>query len=492
MTETPILQAVGLSKRFPGVNALDDVDLNVYPGEIHALLGENGAGKSTLLKTVFGVQQPDEGQLRWQGELVRFTRPLDALNIGIAMVHQELSLVHQLTAVQNVVLGREHTRVGVINWGEARRRAHASLAALGFDARSDIPVSSLSVAQQQIVELARALVVDARVIILDEPTASLTTQESDQLFTILRRLREEGRAIVYVSHRLKEVLDLSDRVTALRDGRLVGTRERAEIVDESDLIKMMVGRNLDALGVKGDAEPGEEILRVDHLSVAGTVRDVSLSLRRGEVVGLAGMVGAGRTEFARGVIGADKITSGSVYVRGEAIRIRRPSDAIKAGIALLPEDRKSQGLVLHMSAASNTTFIDPPLRHGLLDRRRQKQIASSALLPLNARISVQVPVKSLSGGTQQKVVLARWLLSNSDIFIFDEPTRGIDVGAKAEIHTLMRKLAGDGKAILMISSDLPEVLGMSDRVLVMRRGQIVAEFGRDKATEQAIVEHAAG
>ncbi|MFF2848733.1 sugar ABC transporter ATP-binding protein [Streptomyces sp. NPDC058001] len=491
-TDQPMLEIKKLSKSFPGVRALHEVDLTAYPGEIHALLGENGAGKSTLLKTLFAVQRPDSGEVWFDGRRREFTRPSDALGAGLAMVHQELSLVPQLTAVQNIVLGREKSRAGFVDWKEARQRAARSLARLGFDARTDVPVHRLSVAQQQLVEIARALAVGARLIILDEPTASLTTQESERLFDLLRRLRAEGRAIIYVSHRLAEVMDLSDRVTVLRDGELVGTRTRREIADESDLVKLMVGRNLAAIGVPGDPDAiGEEILRVEGLSSAEGVTDCSLSVRRGEVVGLAGMVGAGRTELVRALIGADRATSGAVWIRGERIHLASPADAVRAGIAFLPEDRKHQGLVLHMSAASNATLIRPPRRRGLLDRREQREQTRALLARLNADISPDHPAGKLSGGTQQKVVLARWLKTSSDIFIFDEPTRGIDVGAKGEIHSLMRELAAEGKAIVMISSDLPEVLGMSDRVLVMRRGRVVAELDRAALSEEAIVHHAA-
>ena len=492
MDRRAVLEVVDLTKTFPGVRALENVSLTAYAGEVHALLGENGAGKSTLLKTVFGAQHADSGEIRVNGEVVHFDQPVDALRAGIAMVHQELSLVPQLTAVQNIVLGREHTRGGVIDWAEARRRARSALQLLGFDARSDVPVSRLSVAQQQLIELARALSADAKIIIMDEPTASLTNQESEQLFRIIRSLREAGKAVIYVSHRLREVLDLSDRVTVLRDGTLVGTRARDEITDENDLVRLMVGRHLDAIGVPGgDRPPGAELLRVTDLTVRGVLDKVSLTLRGGEIVGMAGMVGAGRTEFARAVIGADRITSGTVHVKGEPRTIRHPADAIAAGIALLPEDRKHQGLALDMSVASNVTLMNPPARGGVLDRRRQRAIAETSLRPLDFKMRVGMPARLLSGGNQQKVVLARWLLSDCDVFIFDEPTRGIDVGAKGEIHTLMRELADSGKAILMISSDLPEVLGMSDRILVMRRGRIVAELDRSEATEETVVRHAA-
>ena len=413
------------------------------------------------------------------------------MDAGIAMVHQELSLVPQLTAMQNLVLGRERSRIGVIDWREARTRARAALQRLRFDAPIDVPVSRLSVAQQQLVR-ARAISTNARTIIMDEPTASLTTAESERLFAVIEDLRSSGTAVIYVSHRLKEVLELSDRVTALRDGRLVGVRTRAELKSEDDLVHLMVGRNLAAIGVPpGDVEPGEELLRVEGVTVPGVVENVSLTLRRGEIVGMAGMVGAGRTELARAVIGADRRSSGDIYVAGRKVRIRRPGDAIAVGIALLTEDRKHQGLALDMTTASNVTLMDPPGRGGFLNRREQRTNAVEALKPLNTKMQVDRPVRTLSGGNQQKVVLARWLRTKSEVFIFDEPTRGIDVGAKGEIHAIMRGLAEAGKAVLMISSDLPEVLAMSDRVLVMRRGRIVAELPRAEANEEAVVRHAA-
>ncbi|WP_127506140.1 sugar ABC transporter ATP-binding protein [Actinoplanes solisilvae] len=487
-----VLALRDITKTFPGVKALQDVSLTVHPGEVHTLLGENGAGKSTVLKIIFGVQPADSGEILVDGEAAHFGRPADAMRAGIAMVHQELNLVPQLTAVQNVVLGQERTKAGVIDWAEARRRARTALSRLGFDARSDVPVSTLSVAHQQMIELARALSVDARIIIMDEPTASLTTQECDRLFAIIDSLRAAGKAIIYVSHRLREVMDLSDRVTVLRDGKRVDSLTRTQVSGEEHLVRLMVGRELAAIGVpRGDAPVGEEALRVEGLCRPGVLHDCSMVLRRGEIVGMAGMVGAGRTELARAIFGADRPSAGTIYVRGKRASIRRPSDAIKAGIALLTEDRKNQSLVLGMTTASNTTLMRPPTRFGFLDRRRQSSMTEKVLRPLNTKMRAEMPVGKLSGGTQQKVVLGRWLLSDSDVFIFDEPTRGIDVGAKGEIHTLMRHLADEGKAILMISSDLPEVLGMSDRVLVMRRGRIVAELARSEATEETVVRHAA-
>jgi ABC-type sugar transport system ATPase subunit len=491
-TQTPLLEARGLEKSFPGVKALDGVSLKIYSGEVHALIGENGAGKSTLLKTLFGAHQADAGTLLFEGEAVVLSSPSQSIALGIAMVHQELSLIPQLDAIHNVVLGKERSRFGWISWGHARREALPALAKLGFSASAIVPVGRLSVAQQQLIELARAVAAGARLIIMDEPTASLTTHESDQLFTVIRQLRDSGCAIVYVSHRLPEVLDLADRITVLRDGVSITSLDRADIAGEGDLVRLMVGRDVAAIGIPPTGQTGPEYLRVENLTVPGLVTDISMTVRRGEIVGMAGMVGAGRTEFALGLIGALPSKSDGVWIEGQPQKIRQPADAVRAGIAYLPEDRKSQGLVLHMSIASNVTLPSPPGRLGTLNRSAQRKIAADVMGPLGSKTSVRAAAGSLSGGNQQKIVVARWLLTDSELFIFDEPTRGIDVGAKAEIHRLMRRLADEGKAIIMISSDLPEVIGMSDRVLVMRRGQIVAEFDREDATEQAIVAQAAG
>jgi len=488
----PLLEARRLVKTYPGVRALDGVSLRIFPGEVHALLGENGAGKSTLLKALFGAHLPDSGQILLGGHEVAFARPADAIQRGIAMVHQELSLIPQLNAIQNVVLGREAGRAGLIDWRRARREALPSLAKLGFSASASVPVGRLSVAQQQLVELARAVAAGARIIIMDEPTASLTTHESDQLFEVIRQLRDSGCAVVYVSHRLPEVLDLADRVTVLRDGVSIKELHRSQVASENALVRLMVGREIDAIGLPSSSVPGEVGLEIDSITVPGLVHDVSLAVRRGEIVGMAGMVGAGRTELALGLIGVLRSRSSEVRVGGRARVISHPRHAIEAGIAYLPEDRKSQGLGLHMSIASNATLPDPPGRWGVLNRLEQRRVAADVMARLGSKTTVTSVARSLSGGNQQKIVVGRWLLADSDVYIFDEPTRGIDVGAKGEIHRLMRKLADDGKAVLMISSDLPEVLGVSDRILVMRRGRIVADIDRNDATEETVVAHAAG
>lgn len=488
----PLLSLKGVSKSFPGVKALQNVHLDLYPGEIHALMGENGAGKSTLLKVMFGAYSADEGAFELSGEPVSIRGPVDALHKGISMVHQELSLVPQLSAVQNIVLGREKSVAGFIDWAAARREALAALARLDFQGNPHVPVSRLSVGQQQTVELARALAANAKIIILDEPTASLSTKESEKLFTILRELRADGHALVYVSHRLAEVFDLADRATVLRDGQYVGTLLRGPDLNETSLVRMMVGRSLEDFAIEHEATPGAVALKVGGLTRNGVFQDISFEVRRGEIVGMAGMVGAGRTEVARCISGADRIDAGTITVNGKALPLSSPRDAVRAGIAFLTEDRKHQGLALRMSLAKNATLTRIPTRLGFINRAKQTTDAKSALGSVGARMPTTRLAGQLSGGNQQKVVLAKWLLSSCDIFIFDEPTRGIDVGAKADIYALMRDLADRGAAILMISSDLPEILRMSDRVLIMREGTLSGEVARAEATEERIIAFASG
>ncbi len=491
-TQEPFLRLESVSKSWPGVKALDDVSLDLVPGEIHALIGENGAGKSTLLKILFGVIRADSGSLHIDGETVELGSPADAIAHGISMVHQELSLVPQLTAVQNIVLGREKSTMGFVDWSTMREEATAALQRLEFTANPNVPVRRLSIGQQQIVELARAIAIDAKVIILDEPTASLSVHESEKLFAILRELRSAGHALVYVSHRLAEVFDLADRATVLRDGKRVGVVRRGPDLTEKTLVRMMVGRGLDESTSLSQSAPGEVVLEVDRLTRDGAFRDISFMVRRGEIVGMSGMVGAGRTEVARCIVGADPLDGGSVSVRGRHIRIRTPADAVKAGIAFLTEDRKHQGLALRMSLAKNATLATTPSRFGFIDRRRQNEEASRSLKRVSANIPLTRLAGQLSGGNQQKVVLAKWLLTSSQIFIFDEPTRGIDVGAKVEIYSLIRELADKGAAILMISSELPELLRLSDRILVMHEGRIAAEMTRSEASEERVVAYASG
>jgi len=490
--KSSLLVLEGVSKAWPGVKALQDVRLELFAGEIHALIGENGAGKSTLLKILFGVHQADSGSLHINGKPVNLTNPAEAIANGISMVHQELSLVPQLNSIQNIVLGRERSIAGFVDWSAARKQAMAALQRLNFTANPNVPVRRLSIGQQQLVELARALAVDAKVIIMDEPTASLSGHESEKLFDILKELRSSGHAIVYVSHRLAEVFDLADRATVLRDGKLVGTVQRGKQLTEKSLVQMMVGRSLDDHANLPHSEPGETMLQAISISRRSDFQDVSFSVRRNEIVGMAGMVGAGRTEVARCIAGADSLDAGAILVRGKQKKFHSPADSVKAGIAFLTEDRKHQGLALRMTLAKNITLPAPPTWMSFINRTKQNESARIALARASSKVPVGRLAGKLSGGNQQKVVLAKWLLTKSEIFIFDEPTRGIDVGAKAEIYSLMRELADNGAAILMISSEMPELLRMSDRIVVMREGKKVTELGRAEASEERIVAFATG
>jgi ABC-type sugar transport system ATPase subunit len=483
----PLLELENIGKSYPGVRALNGVNIAIRTGEIHVLVGENGAGKSTLLKVMSGQVIPDEGTIRVDGRPIVMHSPTDALRTGIAMVYQELNLVPQISAIRNVMLGRERARLSVVDRADRERRAREVLGWLGFHENPEARVATLGVAQQQIVELARALSINARLIIFDEPTATLSQPETRRLFEIMKTLRAEGHALVFVSHRMPEVFELGDRMTVLRDGKEVRSMPLTPDLTEADVVGMMVGRDLDQAAVAPPTRIGPELLRVQGLSRTGVFQDVSFTVAAGEIVGLAGMVGAGRTEVARSIVGADPLDSGSVTVKGRSFSRPTPRKAIDAGIAFLPEDRKEQGLALAMSIASNIGLPSPLGRFGILSRTGQRALAEKQASRVALAGSVRRPAGALSGGNQQKVVLARWLTTSADIYIFDEPTRGIDVAAKSEIYRLMYELVEAGAGILMISSELPEVIRMSTRVLVMRKGSIVAELTHDEATEEAIV-----
>ncbi len=495
--ERPLLEAREIGKRFPGVVALERVSLELFPGEILAVVGENGAGKSTLMKILSGALQPDEGTILLDGRPVRFANPRQALAHGIGIIYQELSVIDALSVGENVFLGRLPERPGApgtVDWPRLWREASRVLERVGapFDPRT--PVRALSVAQKQLVEIARALSQDVRVLILDEPTSSLSLQETERLFEILRGLRAQGVAVIYISHRLEEVFALADRVTVLRDGRVVGTLPIGEATRDG-LIRMMVGRDLSAYYREVRSSPGPARLEVRNLVRSGVLHGVSLTVRAGEIVGLAGLVGAGRTELARCLCGVDPIDAGEIWVDGQRVTIRSPQDAVRQGIVLVPEDRKQQGLVLVLSVRENIALS--VLRHlarfGFPSRQRERSLAQAFVDRLRIRTpSLEQRVLNLSGGNQQKVVLARALATQPKVLILDEPTRGIDVGAKAEVHALVAELAESGMAILLISSELPEVLSMSHRVLVMSGGRIVAEFSREEATEERVLAAATG
>ncbi|WP_421693071.1 sugar ABC transporter ATP-binding protein [Aestuariivirga sp.] len=479
-----------VSKSFAGIKVVSNVSFDMRAGEVHALMGENGAGKSTLIKMMAGLHQPDEGQILVNGSPVRFASPRDAHNAGIATVHQELLLFPELTVAENIFLGQTpKTRLGTVDWQTMRRRARELLDSLDSgDLDIDQKVASLSVGNRQRIEIARALAQDARVLIMDEPTAALAEHDVQRLMSVVRNLRARGVAIVYVSHRMPEIFALADRVTVLRDGHLVGTRPVSE-VDEPTLVSMMVGRAVDRLYPAKQGLDGAVILELQHVAHHNIVRDISLKLRRGEILGLAGLVGSGRTETALTIFGITPATSGQILIDGQPVTVGSPEAARDLGIAYVPEDRAHQGLIRVQTIEENIALANlKRLTRGfIVDAARVTAEAREAITRFGIRArSPQQPVRQLSGGNQQKVVLGKWLATNPRILIMDEPTRGIDVGAKAEIHLLMRKLAGEGMAILMISSELPEVLGMSDRVLVMNGGRIVGEFDKEHATAETV------
>jgi ribose transport system ATP-binding protein len=472
------------------------VDFEVLPGEIHALVGENGAGKSTLMKILAGAELRDSGEIEVNGRPVHLHGPQDAMDLGINIIYQEFNLVPHLSAAENIYLGREPAAAipGFIHFKKLYGDAQQVMDSLGVRVDVRTEVRLLSVAQQQMVEIAKATSRNSVVIAMDEPSATLTEHELQNLFGLMRSLRERGVGIIYISHRLEEIFDLCDRVTVLRDGRLVGTRPVAE-TNRDEIIRMMVGRELTESIPKRPAEVGEPLLEVRGLSRAGQFADISFTVRRGEVVGLGGLVGAGRTEVARALFGADPIDAGEIRFAGKRVQPRSPREAIRLGIGLVPEDRKTLGLILNMAVRENTTLANLDLLSlmGFVDRKREREVAEKYIRELRIRTpTMEQEARNLSGGNQQKVVLAKWLFTQSRLLIFDEPTRGIDVGSKVEIYELMNDLVAQGAAILMISSELPELLGMSDRVLVLHEGRIAGELSRAEATQEKVMHLATG
>ena len=486
----PILELEHVSKSFPGVRALDDVRFDVEPGEVHALLGENGAGKSTLIKIVSGVYEPDAGTLSVNGREAAFESPLEAQAAGIATIYQELLLFPELTVAENIFMGHPpRTRFGAIDWREMQARARDILASLDIhDLDVSKIVGALSIGNRQRVEIAKALSRDARLLIMDEPTAALTEADVERLFGIVRRLRERGVGVVYISHRLEEVFELADRVTVLRDGKYVATKPVAE-TDRDDLINMMVGRTIDTLFPKAEAELGEVVLEVKGLNRRPLTNDIGFQVRAGEIVGLAGLVGSGRSELAQVIFGVTPAESGEIRINDKPVTINNPRDAKALGIAYVPEDRGHQGLIRPMMLRENISLavLERLVKNIFIDRSAEEKLAQESIKKFAIRASgTEQVVNKLSGGNQQKVVLGKWLASEPRLLLMDEPTRGVDVGAKAEIHRLMGELVEQGLAILMISSELPEIMGMSDRILVMREGRLVAEFSREEATQEMV------
>lgn len=494
MTEQPILRMEGISKEFPGVLALNNVQLEVLPGEIMGLLGENGAGKSTLMKILSGVYKKDTGRILLEGRDIEVRNPHQAQMLGITIIYQELNLMPNLTVAENVFIGREPNKFSLIKWQQLYEQTEALINHLGIQLSPTARVANLSVAEQQMVEIARALSVKARVIIMDEPTSALTKNEVQHLFTTIRDLKAQGLGIIFISHRMEEVFEICDRITVLRDGEYVGTVQAKESSPD-EIIRMMVGREVSEYFGQGQGSSGDIVLDVRNLSRVGipedpnkkVLKNISFQVRQGEIVGFAGLVGAGRTELARSVFGVDPRSSGEISIDGKPVQINAPRDAIQLGIGMVPEDRKMQALFLAMSVEENASIasLDRVSRFGFIQRRKQRASVREYVEDLSIRFArYEQKVLDLSGGNQQKVIIARWLALKPKILIMDEPTRGIDVGAKAEVHSLMRELAQRGVAVLMISSELPEVLAMSDRVLVMHEGHLVGELTRDQATPE--------
>jgi rhamnose transport system ATP-binding protein len=491
----PLVELRALAKSYGGVQAVADVSFAIERGTVHALVGENGAGKSTLVKMLTGVVHPDEGEIVLEGEPQRVGDPQTAHRLGIAAMYQEPTVFPDLTVAENVFAGRRPlSRARSVDWRRMRASASGLLEELGADFGPDTPVRGLGVADRQLIEIAKALSSEARVLIMDEPTAALSPHEVERLFAVVRRLRGRGVAVIFISHRLEEVAEIADVVTVLRDGRHIATRPAAQL-SQAEIVRLMVGRSLDALFPKEEAEIGEVTFRADGLARRGLFSGVSFELRRGEIVGLAGFVGAGRSEVARAIFGIDRLDGGRLWIDGRRFHPRSPRAALRRGLAYLPEDRLQQGLIQPMSVALNASMaVLPDLTPGgLLQPWRERALAKRFMEQL--RIKATSPgqvVRALSGGNQQKVVLSKWLAAEPRILILDEPTHGVDVGTKADVHRTISHLATRGLSILLISSELPEILGMSDRLLVMQEGRLVAEFSREEATQERVIEAAAG
>ena len=498
-TSAPLLEVEGISKRFGATLALSNVSFDVRAGEVHALMGENGAGKSTLMKIISGNYQPDTGSVRIDGSPVALASPRDAMAAGVAIIHQELNTIPEMTVAENLATGNEPVRFGMLDRRAMVQQAREKLARVGADIDPNRPIGRLSVGMQQMVEIARAVAENAKLLVLDEPTAALSRTESEQLFALIRAMRARGMGLVYISHRMEEVWELADRVTVFRDGQLIGTRDmRAtgpDRVQPGDVVRMMVGRDIDDLYVRTPHPAGDVRLSVRELTGPGGIGPVSFDVRSGQVVGMVGLIGAGRTEVARLIYGADRRTGGTVTLDGGPLQVRNPVDGIRAGVGLLPESRKDQALFLDLTVKDNvgiSTLADyssagvvrgGPLVKAVRTVMDQLKVRSNAL---------GLESRALSGGNQQKLVLGRLLLQRPKLMILDEPTRGVDIGAKSEIYRLINEIAGTGTAVLVISSDLPEALGISDQLLVMRGGRIVASLDAREVTEEAVMQHATG
>lgn len=487
-----ILEMKDIVKEFPGVRALKGVSFQLKPGEVHALVGENGAGKSTLIKVLGGANLKDSGEVFLEGQKVEIQDPREAEKLGISIIYQEFNLIPFLSIAENIFLGREPKKGLFIDWPLLFCEAKKITGQLGLDLDLRAKVNTLSIAQQQMVEIAKAISVKAKIIVMDEPSATLTLHELERLFELTRRLKSQGVGIIYISHRLEELFEIADRVTILRDGQWVMTKDFKDVTKD-ELIREMVGRELKGDFPKRHTKQGEELLRVEGFKRKDILRDISFSLNRGEILGITGLVGARRTELVRAIFGADPIDAGKVYLEGKQVTINSPQDAIKLGISLATEDRKIQGLVLGMTVRENISIanLKSLSKVNFIDCNSEKEVAHKFVNQLKIKTpSIEQQTRNLSGGNQQKVVLAKWLFSKSKVVIFDEPTRGIDVGAKQEIYLLMNDLVESGVGIIMISSELPEVLGMSDRILIMQEGRLRAELKKSEATQEKIMHYA--
>ncbi|WP_347553210.1 sugar ABC transporter ATP-binding protein (plasmid) [Pseudalkalibacillus hwajinpoensis] len=503
VTVEPVLSMEGICKTFSGVTVLKDVNIDLYPGEVHALMGENGAGKSTLMKILSGIYTPDQesGAITYKGEQISWKDPLHARQKGISVIHQELNLSSNLSISENILMGTKYPRnkLGMVKWGEVHNRAREVLASMGLDLNPEVLVSSLSTAQQQMVEIARALSYNAELLIMDEPTASLTDKEIDRLFQIIKDLKKNRVAIVYISHRMDEIFKISDRYTVLRDGEWIQSGPIGE-TNPDHLVSLMVGRDMKDLFQRTSSnyiktEMAKPALEVRNLSDSTFVKDLSFKIYPGEIVGFAGLVGAGRTELVRSIFGVSNIQDGEVYIQGKQVYIKSPIDAIKYGLALVPESRKEQGLFLDMSVKENILMakLDTFIKKGKINWKALDLSAEQYIQNLRIKTaSADQIISGLSGGNQQKAVIARWLSTNPKVLLLDEPTRGVDIGAKTEIHKIISELADQGLAVLMISSELPEIMGVSDRICVMHEGRIMGELHKSEATQEKIMNLATG
>ncbi|QIZ05466.1 sugar ABC transporter ATP-binding protein [Priestia megaterium] len=496
MSLTPIIEMKGISKSFSGNRVLDQVDFQLLRGEIHALMGENGAGKSTLIKILTGIYERDAGKVFIKGKEVHFKNPKEAEQTGIAVIHQELNIIPYLTVYENMFLGKELTvgRFGITKDKEMKRKTKEYLNRLGIEIDPNTEAGNLSVGQQQMIEIARAVAANTEVLIMDEPTAALTDREIEALFKVISSLKEQGVGIVYISHRMEEIFQICDRISVLRDGQFIDSKEVAK-TNFDEIVKLMVGRQLGERFPERDTVVGQERFKVENLTSKGAFENISFSVHQGEIVGVAGLMGAGRSEIMQAIFGYRYVDGGKMFIDGKEVSIKSPYEAIQAGIAFVTEDRKSQGLILELSVRENfsITTLDKISTKSVISTKTEMNMVDEMIEKLHVKTSGrEISVKSLSGGNQQKIVIGKWLGINPKILILDEPTRGVDVGAKKEIYQLMNDLTKQGVSIIMVSSELPEILGMSDRVLVIHEGKLAAELNKSEATQENIMQSATG